>query len=159
MKATLSEIEKYLQILSETPQQIAQAAKDLEEAHLKFKPEKKSWSANDILAHLRSCADLWTHSIYAMLAENEPVFSDINERKWAKVTRYAESPFVESLQVFSLQRENLLRVLKALPLVAWERSAIIFERKHTVFTQTRRMAKHEEEHVEQIASLLRGTER
>ena len=87
------------------------------------------------------------------------MFSDINERKWAKVTRYAESPFVESLQVFSLQRENLLRVLKALPLVAWERSAIIFERKHTVFTQTRRMAKHEEEHVEQIASLLRGTER
>ncbi len=65
----------------------------------------------------------------------------------------------ESLQVFSLQRENLLRVLKALPFVAWERSAIIFERKHTVFTQTRRMAKHEEEHVEQIASLLRRTER
>lgn len=159
MKATLSEIEKYLQILSETPQQIAQVAKGLDEERIRSRSDSKSWSANDILAHLRSCADLWTHSIYAMLAENEPVFSDINERKWAKVTRYAESPFVESLQVFSLQRENLLRVLKALPLVAWERSAIIFERKHTVFTQTRRMAKHEEEHVEQIASLLRGTER
>ena len=159
MKATLSEIEKYLQILSETPQQIAQAAKGLDEERIRSRSDRKSWSANDILAHLRSCADLWTHTIYAMLAENEPVFSDINERKWAKVTRYAESPFVESLQVFSLQRENLLRVLKALPLVAWERSAIIFERKHTVFTQTRRMAKHEEEHVEQIASLLRGTER
>ena len=159
MKATLSEIEKYLQILSETPQQIAEASKDLHEERIRSRSDRKSWSANDILAHLRSCADLWTHTIYAMLAENEPVFSDINERKWAKVTRYAESPFVESLQVFSLQRENLLRVLKALPLVAWERSAIIFERKHTVFTQTRRMAKHEEEHVEQIASLLRGTER
>jgi uncharacterized damage-inducible protein DinB len=158
MKATLSEIEKYLQILSETPQQIAQVAKGLDEERIRSRSDSKSWSVNDILAHLRSCADLWTHSIYAMLAENEPVFSDINERKWAKATRYAESPFVESLQVFSLQRENLLRVLKALPFVAWERSAIIFERKHTVFTQTRRMAKHEEEHVEQIASLLRGTE-
>jgi hypothetical protein len=159
MKATLSEIEKYLRILSETPQQIAQVAKGLDEARLQFKSDRKSWSANDILAHLRSCADLWTHSIYAMLAENEPVYSDINERKWAKVTRYDESPFVESLQVFSLQRENLLRVLKALPLVSWERPAIIFERKHTVFTQTRRMAKHEQEHVEQIASVLRGNER
>jgi hypothetical protein len=89
-----------------------------------------------------------------MLAENEPVFSDINERKWANVTRYEETPFVESLQVFSLQRENLLRVLKALPLVAWDRSAIIIERKHTVFTQTRRMVKHEQEHVEQISSIL-----
>jgi hypothetical protein len=58
MKATLSEIEKYLRILSETTQEIAQVAKGLDEARLRFKSDKKSWSANDILAHLRSCADL-----------------------------------------------------------------------------------------------------
>jgi len=158
MKATPAKIEKFVQILSETPLRISQAAKGLDEARLQFKADKKSWSANDILAHLRSCADLWTHSIYAMLAENEPVFSDINERKWAKVTRYAELPFAESFQAFSLQRESLLRILKALPFESWERSAIIFERKHTVFTQTRRMAKHEQEHCEQIASLLQSQE-
>jgi hypothetical protein len=90
-----------------------------------------------------------------MLAENEPEFSDINEWKWAKVTRYAEVPFAESFQAFSLQRANLLRVLKGLPFEAWERSAIIFGRKHTVFTQTRRMAKHEGEHCEQIETLLK----
>ena len=158
MKATPSEIEKYLRIISETPQQIKQAAKGLEEARLQFKANVKSWSVNDILAHLRSCADLWTHSIYAMLAENEPMFSDINERKWAKVTRYAELPFKESFQAFSLQRENLLYVLKALPFESWERSVIIFERKHTVFSQVRRLAKHEAEHCEQIASLLQDRE-
>src|SRR5215217_6829606 len=155
MKATPSEIEKYLRITSETPQQIEQAAKGLEEARLQFKAGNQSWSVNEILAHLRSCADLWTHSIYAMLAENEPTFSDINERKWAKVTRYAELPFRDSFHAFSLQRENLLRVLKALPLESWERSAIIFERKHTIFTQTRRLAKHEMEHIEQIENLLK----
>ena len=154
MKATPAEIEKYVQILSETPLRISQAATGLDEAHLQFKADKNSWSANDILAHLRSCTDLWAHSMYAMLAENEPVFSDINERKWAKVTRYAELPFGESFQVFSLQRENLLRVLTALPFESWERSAIIFGRRHTIFTQTRRMAKHEDEHCEQIQSLL-----
>ena len=155
MKATPSETEKYLGIISETPLRIGQAIKGLEEARLQFKPDNKSWSANDILAHLRSCADLWTHSIYAMLAENTPTFSDINEGKWAKVTRYAELPFCDSFHVFSLQRESLLRVLKVLPFEAWARSALIFERKHTVFTQTRRMAKHEQEHCEQIESLLR----
>jgi hypothetical protein len=127
----------------------------LDEARLQFKGDNKSWSINDILAHLRSCADLWTHSIYTMLAENEPVFSDLDARKWAIVTRYAELPFAESFQAYSLQRENLLRVLTVLPFESWERSAVIFERKHTVFTQTRRMAKHEQEHVEQIVSLLR----
>lgn len=155
MKATTSEIEKYLAILASTPQRIQQATKGLEETRLQFKSDRSSWSLNDILAHLRSCADLWTHSIYAMLAEHEPEFSDINERKWAKVTRYAEVPFSESFQAYSLQRANLLRILQTLPFESWERQAIIFGRKHTVFTQTRRMAKHEQEHTEQIEQLLR----
>jgi hypothetical protein len=34
---------------------------------------------------------------------------------------------------------------------------MIFERRHTVFTQTRRMAKHETEHLEQMEGLLRET--
>jgi len=156
MKANPSEIEKHLKLLEEIPRRIKSVTHELDDAHLQFKTDKKSWSVNDILAHLRSCSDLWTHSIYAMLAEHEPVFSDIDERKWAKVTRYAELPFAESFQAFSLQRENLLRVLKALPYASWKRSAIIFGRKHSVFTQARRLAKHENEHCEQIESLLRS---
>lgn len=154
MKVTPPEIEKYLGILAAAPQRIQEEVKGLDEAQLQFKAGEKSWSVNEILAHLRSCADLWTHSMYAMLAENEPSFSDINERKWAKVTRYADLSFAESFQAYSLQRENLIRVLRALPFESWERSALIFERKHTVFTQTRRMAKHELEHMEQIENLL-----
>jgi hypothetical protein len=154
MKASSADIEKFVQILSETPLRISRATMGVGEARLQAKADKISWSVNDILAHLRSCADLWTYSIYALLAEPEPIFSDINERKWAKVTRYAELPFDDSFQVFSMQRGNLLRILTALPFESWERSAIIFERKHTIFTQTRRMAKHEQEHCEQIESLL-----
>ena len=89
-----------------------------------------------------------------MLAEQEPSFSDTNECKGAKVTRYTELPFHESIQMYCLQRENLRRVLNGLPFESWERSAIIFERKHTVFTQVRRLAKHETDHVEQIEIIL-----
>ncbi len=157
MKATLPETEKFLGIISETPGRIAQIVGDFEEARMHAKADAKSWSVSDILAHLRACSDLWTHSIYAMLAEDEPVFSDIDERKWAKVTRYGELPFHESLEAYSMQRGNLVRILRDLPLESWERSAIIFERKHTVFTQTRRMAKHETEHIEQMRLLLGGS--
>jgi hypothetical protein len=155
MKATQKEIDKALSLLAETPLRIGALTDGVDDSVLRVRNDQRSWSVNDILAHLRSCADLWTHSIYAMLAEHQPVFSDIDERKWAKVTGYAEVSFNESFQAFSLQRENLLRVLKALPFEAWERSAIIFERKHTVFTQARRMAKHELEHCEQIQGLLK----
>ncbi len=157
MKATPVEIEKYLKLLEENLRAIAAATKGIAAARLNDNPDKNSWSVNDILAHLRSCADVWTHSIYAMLAEKEPILPDINERKWAKVTGYAEVPFAESFQAYVLQRENLLRVLKMLPFESWEKPALIFGRKHTVFTQARRMAKHETEHVGQIESLLQGT--
>jgi len=155
MKATFVEIQKYLSWLEDTPRRIALAVNGVDQLRLGSRADKTSWSPNDILTHLRSCADLWTHSMYAMLAENEPEFSDINERKWAKVTRYDELPFHESFRTFTLQRENLLRVLKGLPFESWERSAIIFGRKHTVFTQTRRMAKHENEHCQQIEEILK----
>jgi len=115
MKATLPEIEKYLGLLTATPQRIQEAVKGWNEAQLQSKAGNQSWSVNEILAHLRSCADLWTYSIYAMLAENEPAFSDINERKWAKVTGYADLSFAQSFQAYALQRKNLLRVLQALP--------------------------------------------
>jgi len=154
LKVTQKEVDKTLALLAKTSLRIAELTNGMEDSVLQAKPDKQSWSVNDILAHLRSCSDLWTHSMYAMLAENQPVFSDIDERKWARVTGYAVVAFSESFQVLSLQRRNLLRVLEALPFEAWERSAIIFERKHTVFTQARRLVKHETEHLEQIKSLL-----
>lgn len=154
MRATHTEIEKYLKSIEETPRVLANVTKEIDDAFLQTKLDKKSWSVNDILAHLRACADIWTFSIYAMLAENELELPDLNERKWAKVTGYAALPFSGSLHIFSLQRENLLHMLNSLPFEAWERSAMIFGRKHTVFTQVRRMAKHEQEHLEQIVDLL-----
>lgn len=154
MKSTPAEIDKILNILNENLHCIARTS-NLSEAKLHFSPDKQTWSIAEIFAHLRSCNDIWTHSIFAMLTEENPILPDINERKWARVVRYEESPFHDSLQVFRLQRGNLLRVLHGLSIEQWERSAIIFERKHTIFTQARRMAKHEKEHCEQIEEILR----
>jgi len=58
MKVTLAEIEELLQILAETPRRIASVSRNLENAQLHFNPNENTWSANDILAHLRSCADV-----------------------------------------------------------------------------------------------------
>jgi len=47
-------------------------------------------------------------------------------------------------------------VLKRLSVEDWSRAAIIKGREHTVFTQVRRMAMHENVHCEQIESLLQS---
>jgi hypothetical protein len=154
MKITPAENEKYVKLLEETPYAIARAIKDIDAARLQVRPDQKTWSVNDILAHLRLCADVWGDSIEAMLTENTPTLPDLHPRKWIKETNYPELPFHESFQAFVKQRERLLITLKNLSFEDWSRAALIGGRKHTVFTQVRRMAKHEQEHCEQIESLL-----
>jgi len=157
MRSTPVEIRQALTRLEQTPLRLAASASGLSEEALKTAPDEKSWSGTEILAHLRACADVWTHSIYAMLAEDTPTLPDINERRWAKVVGYPALPFSRLLEAFSLQRETLLLVLTSLPPESWERPALILGRRHTVFTQTRRMAKHEAEHCDQVEALLRGS--
>jgi hypothetical protein len=154
MKATPKDIEKFMQQLGEMPQRIHACAAGLDDARLHWSPDTRTWSAAEILAHIRACADVWTFSVYAILAEKEPVLADINERKWAKIIRYAALPFHFSLQAYALQRSHLLQILRDLPFESWERSATILGRRHTVFTQVRRMAIHETEHLEQLKTLL-----
>lgn len=49
-------IEQALSLLEAAPPRIATATAGLTQAQLHAKPDE--WSANDVLAHLRSCADV-----------------------------------------------------------------------------------------------------
>ena len=55
---------------------------------LQYRIDKKAWSVNDILAHLRSCADVWGGSIEAMLAQDKPTLPYRHPRQWIKKTNY-----------------------------------------------------------------------
>ena len=52
-------IEQVLTLLAETPPRIAALTAGLAPAQLRTAPNHDEWSANDVLAHLRACADMW----------------------------------------------------------------------------------------------------
>jgi hypothetical protein len=154
MNITPDEIERYLSLLSDTTRRLMKATQGFDDVRLQYKIDKKAWSVNDILAHLRSCADVWGGSIEAMLAEDTPTLPYCHPRQWIKKTNYPDLLFHESFQAFRIQRKNLLNVLNNLSFEDWSRAAIIKHREHTVFSQTRRMALHEDVHCQQIEELL-----
>ncbi|MEO8611947.1 MAG: DinB family protein [Chloroflexota bacterium] len=156
MKITPAEITKYLAMLEAIPLTVASRTAGLSEDQLRWSPGKKDWSIVEVLAHLRACTEIWSFSIYAMLAEDKPVFPLLDERRWAKAARYASFTFQSAFQIFCLQRQELMAVLKPLEIETWARSATIEGRNHTVFSQARRMALHETEHLHQIRDLLDG---
>ena len=123
------------------------------DADLAQPPAPDAWSPAEVLAHLRGCADVWTQTIIAMLAEAEPAMPVFDPRRWAKAARYADLPYSASLQTFTLQRAELLHVLTPLPLARWQRAARLSNHTHTVYTQARRLALHEKVHCDELEAL------
>ena len=151
-------IEQILTALAETPPRIAELTVGLTTAQLHAAPNCGEWSANDVLAHLRSCADMWGNCIVAMIAQDTPTLRAVNPRTWIKQTDYLEQEFRPSLRAFTRQRTDLLAVLKPLAPKGWSRAATVTGAGaplvRTVHTYAQWLARHERPHVKQIERIV-----
>ena len=147
-------IEQILAMLAAAPTRIADLTKGLPPAQLLAPPEPGEWSARDVLAHLRACADMWGKYIAEILSEDRPTIKAVNPTAWIKKTNYREQEFKPSLQAFAAQRAELLAVLKPLAPEAWSRMATVTgagkPRERTVYTYAQWLANHERSHFKQI---------
>ncbi len=154
MSRTILTIEQILTILAETPPCLAGLAAGLTESQLQAAPGSGEWSVNAVLAHLRSCADVWGNCIVAILDQDHPTIRAVNPTTWIQATDYLEQGFRPSLRAFTVQRENLLKVLRPLKAAGWSRSANVTGAgkalELTVQSYAQRMARHERPHVKQI---------
>ena len=149
-------------MLAETPRRLAALTAGLAPAQLRTAPAPDEWSATDVLAHLRACADVWGGCIAAMLAEDHPTLRAINPRTWIERTDYRDLDFHPSLDAFAAQRAELLAVLEPLPAEGWSRGATVTGAgrplERTVLSYAQGLARHERPHVKQIARIV-GTMR
>jgi hypothetical protein len=151
-------IEQVLTALAETPSRLGDLTAGLAPAQLHTRSDPDEWSLNDILAHLRACADMWGGYIRKILAEDRPTFRAVNPTTWIKQTNYPELEFRRSLRAFTAQRDELLALLRPLPPEAWSRAATVTgagkPRQRTVLSYGRWLANHERSHLRHIARLV-----
>ncbi len=151
-------IEKVLALLAENPTRIANLTAALDPAQLRTRPTPDEWSANDILAHLRCCADMWGECIATILTKDKPTIRAINPTTWITKTDYPALEFEPSFQAFTKQRRALLGVLKQLPPEAWSRTATVtgagkhLERSVHFYAQW--LATHERSHVKPMERVV-----
>ncbi len=67
MSKNLLATAQILTLLAEHPARIVSETKGVRPALLNATPPDGGWSANDVLAHLRSCADVWGDCMRVML--------------------------------------------------------------------------------------------
>lgn len=146
--------EQILTILAATSARIAELTDDLTEDQLSAAPGPMEWCANEVLAHLRSCADVWGNCMMTIIKQDAPIIRAVNPRTWIKSTDYLEHKFRPSLQACTLQRAELLTVLESLQPKAWSRSATVTGAgkplELTIQSYAQRMAVHERPHLKQI---------
>jgi hypothetical protein len=154
-------IDEVLTLLAATPRRLAELAA-LTPTQLRTAPNPDEWSANDVLAHLRSCADVWGDCIRAILAKDHPTLTAVSPRTWIRRTDYPELEFQPSLSAFSMQRAELLAVLEPLPAAGWLRAATVKKAgkvlEATVLSYAQRLASHEEPHLEQVERVVKATQ-
>lgn len=160
MPRQLMTTEQGLSILRDTPDRIGDLTRDLTETQLHSSPEPGEWSVTEIVAHLRSCADVWGDAIETIAATEHPTIRAIGPATWIKGTDYPQLDFASSFQALTKQRAGLLAVLGQLSSDGWSRSATVlgggkpFEL--TIHSYVNRMARHERAHWRQVAKTVKA---
>jgi hypothetical protein len=153
-------IDQVLRQLEEQPEAITALTAGLPRARLHGPSSRGEWSVNDVLAHLRSCADMWGRYIAMIIAEDQPTIRAMNPTTWIKSTNYPDLEFAPSMRAFTKQRSELLALLRPLPQAAWSRGATVTgagrPRERTVLDYARWLANHERSHVKHIARIVSG---
>lgn len=160
MHISLIEANQIVDLLANSPKRIASLAEGVDASRFTSRADASAWSANEVLAHLRACSDMWGKSIRAMLEQDHPTLGYLSPRTWVKRTDYLAQDFRLSFEAYTRQREDLVTLLNTLDLDGWSRGATftgtIKGREATVFAYARRLALHESEHFEQLEAALRG---
>lgn len=158
MPRRLLTIEQVLTLLPETPPRIAALTAGLVPDQLHATPTDGGWSANEVLAHLRACADVWGTCIVTMVTHDRPTLRAVNPRTSIRQTDYLAQDFLPSLQAFATQRADLLAVLKPLAPEGWSRTAIVTGAgavlERTVLFYAQWMARHERPHLKQMQRIV-----
>lgn len=150
-----------LALLRENASRLESVSDGLPLERLHTASQLDEWSPNDVLAHMRTCCDVWGGNIARILAEEHPTFAGMNPRTWMKRTDYPEWPFEEAFHAFWEQRDELLSTLDALTPDDWERTATVTSygqaNERTLRSYASQLAKHERTHVRQIEADIAAT--
>jgi hypothetical protein len=158
MPVALMPVEQILTILEKSPPRLAELSRGVPPARLRRPPASGEWSASEILAHIRSCNELWGGYIQRILAQQRPTFKVTNPRTWIEKTDYMQENFEPALRDFTKRRRALLKLLRGLPAHGWSRQAVTTGAGkplvQTVHSYADRLARHERPHVKQIERAL-----
>lgn len=144
-----------LQVLAETPAQLAALAGRLPSERLKRRPSPDKWSVLEIVAHLAE-AEISLSWRYRQILESDgaPLHA-YDQEAWARLGDYTNWSVNDGLEQFRLLRQANLNLFSRLTEEQWLRQGIHSERGPLTLRElVRHAAGHDRNHIEQIERIL-----
>jgi hypothetical protein len=163
--------------LRSTPGEIARLLEGRAGAALSRRPDPRSWSATEILCHLRDVEELFLVRFQTMLAVDEPpiltlgatpealaawgiggaIGHPLDPDRWAEDRQYARQDPAGVLEAFGRRRREVITVLDALSPRQWQRGGIHQARGRMAIGEwVASLAGHDDNHLAQLGRTLDG---
>jgi hypothetical protein len=145
--------------LEEHPTRLAAIAAALDRERLNEVPCLGVWTANDVLAHLRCCADVGAAAIRALAKADGSIVRIIGPRTLFAQVDYREREFSDNLRALTRQRAQILTLLAGIPRPRWPRDGRTSDggppRVRSILDYGQWLARHERKHVEGLERFAR----
>jgi uncharacterized damage-inducible protein DinB len=106
------------------PHTLRQAVAGMSREQLVSRPVAGKWSTLEVVCHLVDSDQAWIHRMKRVIAEERPLHIGYDERRFAAALGYQERDLEEELVLFEKGRQQMTRVLRALPAEAWSRVGV-----------------------------------
>ena len=143
--------------LAAVPKLVAGILAGHDESRLTWRADEKTWSASDLLAHLRSCAEVQGKWIAAMLERDNPTLRAVSPR--SAFRKYVDRDVAVSLEEYTVERAALVKRLRSLDEAGWKRTLTFTgasprSSNPSVTACAWGLVQHEKGHLQQFRDLL-----
>jgi len=168
-----------LERMARTPDELVALLTGHDDATLSRRPGPTSWSAKEVLCHLRDIEEVFMLRFHTMLGSDDPHFLILGEMppdmerwgiggrfatgmpldpdRWAEDRQYARQDAAKALESLRRRRRELLIFLAALTPAEWQRSSVHVNRGRMTCTDwTALIAAHDDDHLAQLRRALDG---
>ncbi|HUQ42105.1 MAG TPA: DinB family protein [Candidatus Limnocylindrales bacterium] len=148
-------MDEILTQLEEHPRRLLEISAAVPGTRLGSVPCLGTWSANDVLTHLRCCADAGAAAIRGLARTDGRIVSFVGPRTLFEEVDYRDRDFAANLRALTRQRRRLLALLRDLPRASWTRDGRTSDggpaRVRSILDYGQWLARHERKHVEALA--------
>jgi hypothetical protein len=170
-------VARCLERMAGTADEVAAAIDGRDDATLSRRPAPGSWSAKEVVCHLRDIEELFLLRFRTMLALDEPTFLVLGEMppdraawgivegdalpldpdRWAEERQYARSDAGQALGALRGRRRETLAFLRRLAPDQWRRGSVHVTLGRMTFADWAALiAAHDDKHLAQLRRALEG---